>query len=136
AGPDPYTPRADEEGDGHRPADETPDAKPPRTRRTPPGDVKVAGAPLNPGDRDRPDSWSTMPNPTQDEPETASGEDTDAGTATAGDPARDDAAEDTVTDRRKDRSPRGPFDPVDGNGTDGGDTTAPDEPYGDEPARP
>ena len=100
------------------------------------GDVKVAGAPLSPGDGTRPDSWSTMPNPTQDGPadeqETASGEDT----ATAEDTARDDAAEDTVVDRRKDRSSRGPFEPVDGNGADDGDTTARDEPYGDEPARP
>jgi D-alanyl-D-alanine carboxypeptidase (penicillin-binding protein 5/6) len=39
------------------------DAKPPR--RQPPGDVKVAGAPLEPGESDRPASWETAPNPTQ-----------------------------------------------------------------------
>jgi D-alanyl-D-alanine carboxypeptidase (penicillin-binding protein 5/6) len=153
AGPDPYTPPADDvppydAGDGARAATEGSDANPPRTRRTPPEDVKVAGAPLNPGDRARPDPWSTVPNPTQDGPaderETASGEDTvtDAasGTATAEDRAedtvRDDAAEDTVADRRKDQSSRGPFEPLGGNGADGGDTAARDEPHGDEPARP
>jgi D-alanyl-D-alanine carboxypeptidase (penicillin-binding protein 5/6) len=151
AGPDPYTPPADDappyDGGGGVRA-EGPDARPPRTRRTPPGDVKVAGAPLNPGDRPRPESWSTVPNPTQDGPaggpESASGEDTVAdafsGDATAEGRAeetvRDDAAEDTVVDRRTGRSPRGPFEPHDGNGADGGETTRRDKPHGDEPARP
>jgi serine-type D-Ala-D-Ala carboxypeptidase (penicillin-binding protein 5/6) len=47
---------------------ETADEPPKSPRRRPPGDVKVAGAPLTPGEKDRPASWETLPNPTQ-EPE-------------------------------------------------------------------
>ncbi|MDN3357111.1 D-alanyl-D-alanine carboxypeptidase [Actinomadura sp. DC4] len=49
-----------------------PDGDPPG-RRTPPGDVKVAGAPLTPRGGDRPPSWETAPNPAQ-EPPAAPGE--------------------------------------------------------------
>ncbi|GLY89290.1 D-alanyl-D-alanine carboxypeptidase family protein [Actinoallomurus iriomotensis] len=119
AGPDPSP--ADDAPPYETGAPESPDADPPRTRRTPPGDVKVAGSPLEPGDRERPDSWSTMPNPTHGpagEPESAPGEDT----------VRDEA--------ENGRGSRGPFEPLGGNGADDGDPTTPDEPHGDEPARP
>jgi serine-type D-Ala-D-Ala carboxypeptidase (penicillin-binding protein 5/6) len=44
---------------------------PPPPRRRPPGDVKVAGSPLKPGGHDRPPSWETLPNPTQETAEPA-----------------------------------------------------------------
>ena len=47
----------------------TADESPPRRR--PPGDVKVAGTPLTPGEPSRPASWETLPNPTQEAAETA-----------------------------------------------------------------
>jgi D-alanyl-D-alanine carboxypeptidase (penicillin-binding protein 5/6) len=47
---------------------------PPPEKSPPRGDVKVAGAPLTPGDENRPASWETVPNPVQDPEDTVAEE--------------------------------------------------------------
>ena len=150
AGPDAYPPPA-----GDPPpydAGEAPPAEP-RTRRTPPGDVKAAGTPLTPGESTRPDSWTTAPNPAQDEQRTwtvrvPGAEDTVVDPAPGAKPAaepaddtvedtadttvRDDAAEQTVVDAPAEPATRGPFEPHE---DDDAARTTRDEPHGDEPAR-
>jgi hypothetical protein len=98
AGPAPYAPAGDsgdppvaqaaepppydgEDGEDAEEKDSRPAADEPPPRSAPPGDVKVAGAPLTPGERTRPSSWETVPNPTPNptqepapEPETTNGD--------------------------------------------------------------
>jgi D-alanyl-D-alanine carboxypeptidase (penicillin-binding protein 5/6) len=118
-------------------AGDDPDEPPPSARRTPPGDVKVAGAPLISDGHDRPPSWETVPNPIQGSP------------AEHGDPPRtwtvrlpngsrpaDDAGAGDAAPGESSSSTteRAPFEPLDGEPETDGDSTVRDEPHGDEAA--
>jgi D-alanyl-D-alanine carboxypeptidase (penicillin-binding protein 5/6) len=125
-------------------------------RREPPGDVKVAGAPLTPGEPARPPSWETSPNPTQEPagPEPTNGE-ASGQTATAPEPKTEPKTEtepepkaepETEPVPETDATPangdvppagkagngRGPFEPL--AREDEGEETERDESQGDEAA--
>ncbi len=63
-GPPPYDPAGPPPPALMPYGEDTARGEPPPLRRMPPADVKVAGAPIVPADRDRPPSWDTRPNPT------------------------------------------------------------------------
>jgi D-alanyl-D-alanine carboxypeptidase (penicillin-binding protein 5/6) len=110
--------------------------------RTPPGDVKVAGAPPAPDAPDRPASWETVPNPVQDpaaEPEPPAGERPAPRSWTVRLPERpapEDASAAEPGVAGEEPNGRGPFEPIDREPNGDGAPAARDEPYGDEPARP
>jgi len=114
------------EGQGETLAAPEPGTDPPSPRREPPGDLKVAGAPLTPDEPARPASRETMPNPIQEpgpEPEATNG----AGRSWTvslpkAQPANGDAS---AAD-----AGRGPFEPLDPD--EAGEETERDESRGDE----
>lgn len=93
------------------------DEPPPPPRRRPPGDVKVAGAPLTPGGRDRPPSWETVPNPTQEEPAEPAGGRTWT-VRLPGEPAEPDPEPEPEPEPEETAAGngRGPFEPTEGDG--------------------
>jgi D-alanyl-D-alanine carboxypeptidase (penicillin-binding protein 5/6) len=130
AGPPPH--------DGEDLEETRPAAEEAPPRRKPPGDVKVAGAPLTPGEPAPPPSWQTAPNPTQRPagPETTEG----AGPGRAWTvrlPEPEPEAEPTpangdVPAAEETGNGRGPFEPLDHDGT--GEETERDESHGGEAA--
>ena len=117
--PPPYD--GETEPDSEAGADERP------VRRQPPGDLKVAGSPLTPGDGTPRPSWETVPNPVQGptaEPETANG-DGSGQTWTVRVPGNGGA-------HAADDAGRGPFEPPGQESAD--EETERDESRGDEAA--